>query len=76
MEIHFKVVTDCSAVTYTFTKKDLLPRVARWWLSIQDYDMSVEHRPGSKMRHVDALCRNPIPLAILPLDIYDWFLVV
>lgn len=45
--IHFKVVTDCSAVRLTFGKKDLLPRVARWWLLIQDFDFEIEHRPGS-----------------------------
>ncbi|KAK9751656.1 RNase H-like domain found in reverse transcriptase [Popillia japonica] len=28
--VHFKVVTDCSAVRATIAKKDLVPRVARW----------------------------------------------
>lgn len=28
--INFKVVTDCSAVRSTLTKRDLVPRVARW----------------------------------------------
>lgn len=74
--IPFKVVTDCSAVTHTFTKKDLVPRVARWWLSIQDYDMTVEHRPGTKMRHVDALSRNPPTVSVLNLNTYDWVLAL
>lgn len=74
--IHFKVVTDCSAVRLTFGKKDLLPRVARWWLLIQDFDFEIEHRPGSKMTHVDALSRNigtpDDNVSILKINIDDW----
>lgn len=57
---HIKVVTDCTAVRATLTKRDIIPRIARWWLSIQDYDMSIEYRPGERMAHVDALSRNPL----------------
>lgn len=74
---HVKVVTDCSAVRATLTKRDLIPRIARWWLSIQDYDMSIEYRPGEKMKHVDALSRNPIDiLNINRLDVLDWFYTI
>lgn len=73
---HFKVVTDCSAVRYTFLKKDLLPRIARWWLSIQEYDMDVEHRPGKSHSHVDALSRCPVEspqtVDINAIDVFDW----
>ncbi|CAK1597720.1 unnamed protein product [Parnassius mnemosyne] len=72
--IRFKVVTDCSAVRSTLTKRDLVPRIARWWLQIQDFDMEVVYRPGINMRHVDALSRNPVP-EILNVEITeDWFL--
>lgn len=56
----FKVVTDCSALRSTFDKRDLVPRIARWWLALQEFDCSVEYRAGTKMGHVDALSRNPI----------------
>lgn len=56
----FKIVTDCSALRSTFTKRDLIPRIARWWLVLQEYDCSVEYRAGVKMAHVDALSRNPV----------------
>lgn len=59
--IPFKVYTDCNALRTTLTKRDLVPRIARWWLHLQEYDFSVEYRPGDNMRHVDALSRNPIP---------------
>ncbi|XP_061390803.1 uncharacterized protein LOC133326139 [Musca vetustissima] len=58
--IKFKLMTDCNAFTKTLDKKDLCTRVARWILLLQEYDFTVEHRPGTQMRHVDALSRHPI----------------
>lgn len=56
--IPFKIVTDCESLKLTLNKKEVNPRIARWALELQDYDYSIEHRIGSKMRHVDALSRN------------------
>lgn len=55
--IPFKIVTDCAAFTKTLSKKDLNLRIARWALSLQDYNYTIEHRSGSKMAHVDSLSR-------------------
>lgn len=55
----FKIVTDCSALRSTFSKRDLIPRIARWWLMLQEFNCTIEYRPGPKMNHVDALSRNP-----------------
>lgn len=60
--ITFKVVTDCNALRTTLTKRDLVPRIARWWLLVQDYDFTVEYRPGTQMQHADCLSRNPLPV--------------
>lgn len=57
--VKFKLITDCVAIRATFQKKDMVPRVARWWLAVQEYDFEIEYRPGPRMRHVDALSRNP-----------------
>lgn len=57
--ILIKIVTDCRAVAQTLSKKDTCLRVARWALLIEEFQYSIEHRPGSAMRHVDALSRNP-----------------
>lgn len=74
---HIKIVTDCTAVRATLTKRDLIPRIARWWLFIQDYDISVEYRPGERMRHVDALSRNPVnAVSVNRLEVTDWFRTV
>lgn len=62
--LKFKLVTDCNAFTKTLDKKDLCTRVARWILFLQEYEYVVEHRPGSQMRHVDALSRHPIMLIV------------
>lgn len=55
----FNVVTDCSAVSATKLKKPLIPRIARWWLKLQEYDFTMEHRSATRIRHVDALSRSP-----------------
>lgn len=56
--IHFKVFTDCAALRTTLTKRDLIPRIARWWLQICEFTFDIEYRPGVQMLHVDALSRN------------------
>ena len=60
MGIPFTVCTDCNALKSTLTKRDLVPRIARWWLLLQEYDFSIEYRPGDHMKHADALSRNPM----------------
>jgi len=55
--LKFKIVTDCNAFLMTMKKKDVPLRVARWALYLQDFDYQIEHRSGTRMRHVDALSR-------------------
>lgn len=58
--INFKVITDCNALKATEKKKDLLPRVARWWIYLQDFNFSIDYRKGTMMTHADYLSRNPV----------------
>lgn len=84
--LKFKIVTDCNALRTTLTKKDLIPRIARWWVQFQEYDCEIEYRPGSRMAHVDALSRGPVTettpeseshvIDVLSLDIKDWIATV
>ncbi|KAL4706642.1 hypothetical protein ACJJTC_005027 [Scirpophaga incertulas] len=53
-------VTDCNALKLTQRKKDLLPRVARWWVYLQDFDFVLDYRKGSLLSHADYLSRNPV----------------
>lgn len=56
----FTVVTDCNSLRLSWTKRDLSPRIGRWWLELQEYDFEVLYRPGTQMRHADALSRSPV----------------
>jgi hypothetical protein len=73
--LHFTVVTDCNALRTTFSKKDLIPRVGRWWLEVQDYSFEIKYRPWTRMNHVDALSRYPtndIEVNNVDLTESDW----
>lgn len=39
----------------------MLPRVARWWEQMQEFNFVIEYKPGTSMSHADALSRNPVP---------------
>lgn len=56
-------------------KKDLIPRVRRWWLQVQDYNFEVEYRSGKRMRHTDALSRQHETdnmVSVIDLTERDW----
>lgn len=53
----FKIVTDCDSLRLTFDKKEVVPRIMRWVLFLQNYSYEIEHRHNDRMRHVDALSR-------------------
>ena len=55
--LEVKVVTDCNAFAMTMRKAEVPLRVSRWAMFLQDFKITIEHRSGSKMRHVDALSR-------------------
>lgn len=82
--VKFTIVTDCNALRSTFTKRDLVPRISRWWIQFLEYDCEIEYRAGDKMAHVDALSRSPIDkpekephvLDILSLNVEDWVTTV
>ncbi|GFX37068.1 transposon Tf2-9 polyprotein [Trichonephila clavipes] len=44
----------------TMQKKELITRIAKWALQLEEFDYEIEHRAGSRMKHVDALSRYPI----------------
>lgn len=57
MGLKCKIITDCNAFAMTMRKEDVPVRVSRWALFLQEFDYIIEHRSGSKMKHVDALSR-------------------
>lgn len=76
--LSFKRVTDCNALRSTLTKRDVIPRIARWWLLIQEFNFSIKYRPGAQLCHADSLSRNAISnsdsnmLSILQLEEVHW----
>ncbi|GFV76326.1 retrovirus-related Pol polyprotein from transposon 17.6 [Trichonephila clavipes] len=44
----------------TMQEKELITRIARWALQLEEFDYEIEHRAGSRMKHVDALSRYPV----------------
>ncbi|GFS67589.1 transposon Tf2-6 polyprotein [Trichonephila clavipes] len=44
-------------ISEDYAKKDLITRIARWALQLEEFDYEIEHRAGSRMKHVDALSR-------------------
>ncbi|CAH2097483.1 unnamed protein product [Euphydryas editha] len=83
--VKFTIVTDCNALRSTFTKKDLIPRISRWWIQFLEFDCDIEYRPGERMSHVDALSRGPIEklgtddlhtLDVLSVKTEDWITTV
>lgn len=69
--LHFTLVTDCNALKATANKKELLPRVARWWIYMQDFSFQIIYRKGSSLPHVDYLSRNPVTNSVTVRRITD-----
>src|SRR5580765_822239 len=53
--IPFTIVTDCNSFRLTLSKHTVNPRIYRWAMLLQNYDFKIQHRPGERMSHVDAL---------------------
>ncbi|GFW61070.1 transposon Tf2-6 polyprotein [Trichonephila clavipes] len=51
-------------------KKELITRIARWALQLEEFDYEIEHRAGSRIKHVDALSRYPVMMESIPLSTY------
>ena len=54
----FTVYTDHRALRWLLNLQDPSSRLTRWAVKLSEYDYVVEHRPGTKMCHADALSRN------------------
>ena len=61
---HFKLRTDHSSLRWLLNYKDVDGMLARWLTKLQEFDMSIEHRPGRLHGNADGLsrchkCKNP-----------------
>ncbi|EYB86579.1 hypothetical protein Y032_0276g1080 [Ancylostoma ceylanicum] len=58
--IHTIVRTDHAALTSLFERTHVSPRVLRWALEVQRYDLHIEHVKGAANCVADALSRGPV----------------
>lgn len=63
INVAFKIISDCQALIYLNSMKMRNAQVARWYATLNEFEYDIEHRPGTKMNHVDALSRAPVGLA-------------
>jgi len=54
----FTVQTDHRALKWLLNLQGPSSRLTRWAMKLSEYDFVVEHRPGTQMRHADALSRS------------------
>lgn len=55
----FKLIVDCSALTWLFRSRDLCPKLHRWSLRLMEYDMDLVWKEGAQHVLPDALSRLP-----------------
>lgn len=69
--IPFKIVTYCNSIKLTLHKKDIVPRIMRWAMFLEEYNYTIVHRENKHMQHVDALSRINSGVLILEENMFE-----
>ena len=67
------VFTDHAALKYLVAKKDAKPRLIRWILLLQEFDLQIRDKSGAENVVADHLSRLELPRKELELPIDDYF---
>ena len=59
--VKFTVITDHQPLLWLMSCTELNGKHARWALLMQDYEFTIEHRPGLKHQNADVPSRFPLP---------------
>jgi hypothetical protein len=57
--VPFTVVTDHRPLAFMFQSQNVCGQYARWAMVLQQYDITIRHRPGTQHGNADALSRFP-----------------
>ena len=67
------VFTDHAALKYLLSKKDAKPRLIRWILLLQEFDLEIKDKSGAENMVADHLSRLELPEKGCKLPIDDYF---
>ena len=60
IEIEFVIRTDCNRLELLENKRDLSPRIGRWFVKLSEFRYKIEYLKGTNNNVADALSRNPM----------------
>ena len=64
---HFTVVVDHQALKWLISLCDPTGRLARWAMTLQRYDLTIQYRPGKDPGNADALLRRVYTISQQPM---------
>ena len=64
------IYTDHKALKWLKNIKHPNGKLARWILKLEEYEYTIEHKPGNMMQHADALSRAPVNG--IPISTLSW----
>ena len=58
--IHFVIRTDCNSLKLLASKRDMSPRIGRWFVKLSEFNYTIEYQKGKENMIADLLSRNHI----------------